>query len=179
MASYKRFEEIPVWNLAIDLATAVFELTSHLAFKFRGDLVNQIRRSALFVSNNIAEGYERGTTADLINFLYIARGSCGETRSMTRFAARLAGMEPERSGIENVAGLCEKVSRQLFGWIDALKNSSIKGERHLTDQQDEHQDIQAVPHGCTSLVSLTERSQPAGTASFGKLCSTISCVMRT
>ena len=52
-------------------------------------------------------------------------------------------------------------------------------ERHLTDQQDEHQDIQAVPHGCTSLVSLTERSQPAGTASFGKLCSTISCVMRT
>ena len=59
MASYKRFEEIPVWNLAIDLATAVFELTSHLAFKFRGDLVNQIRRSALSVSNNIAEGYER------------------------------------------------------------------------------------------------------------------------
>lgn len=52
-------------------------------------------------------------------------------------------------------------------------------ERHLTDQQDEHQDIQTVSHGCTSLVSLTERSQPAGTASFGKLCSTISCVMRT
>ena len=134
MASYKRFEEIPVWNLAIDLATAVFELTSHPAFKYRGDLVNQIRRSALSVSNNIAEGYERGTTADLVNFLYIARGSCGETRSMTRFAARLAGMEPERSGIEDVAGLCENVSRQLFGWIDALKNTSIKGERHLTDQ---------------------------------------------
>ena len=43
-------------------------------------------------------------------------------------------MEPERGGIENVAGLCESVSRQLFGWIDALKNTSIKGERHLTDQ---------------------------------------------
>ncbi len=134
MASYKRFEETPVWNLAIDLAAAVFELTSHAAFKYRGDLVNQIRRAALSVSNNIAEGYERGTTSDLINFLYIARGSCGETRSMTRFAVRLGGMEQEREGIEKVTTLCENVSRQLFGWIDALKNSSIRGERHLTDK---------------------------------------------
>jgi len=92
MASYKRFEELPAWQKAIELATKVFELTSHAAFKFRGDLVNQIRRAALSVSNNIAEGYERGTTADLIHFLYIARGSCGETRSMTRFAVQLGGM---------------------------------------------------------------------------------------
>ncbi len=134
MASYKRFEDIPVWNAAIALADAVFELTSHASFKYRGDLVNQIRRSALSVSNNIAEGYERGTTSDLINFLYIARGSCGETRSMTRFAERLAGMDVEKDGIEKVANMCEGVSRQLFGWIDALKNSSIKGERYLTDQ---------------------------------------------
>ena len=80
MASYKRFEEIPVWQRAIDLAAQVFDLTARPAFKFRGDLVNQIRRAALSVSNNIAEGFERGTTADLVKFLYIARGSCGETR---------------------------------------------------------------------------------------------------
>lgn len=133
MASYKRFEELPVWQKAVELATKVFELTSHAAFKFRGDLVNQIRRAALSVSNNIAEGYERGTTADLISFLYIARGSCGETRSMTRFAVQLGGMEAELDGIEEVAALCENVSRQLFGWIDALQHTEIKGERHLTD----------------------------------------------
>lgn len=133
MSSYKRFEELPVWQKAIELATKVFELTSHTAFKFRGDLVNQIRRAALSVSNNIAEGYERGTTADLIHFLYIARGSCGETRSMTRFAVQLGGMEDELDGIEEVAALCENVSRQLFGWIDSLQHSEIKGERHLTD----------------------------------------------
>ena len=59
MASYKRFEEIPVWNLAIDLASAVFELTSHSAFKYRGDLVNQIRRSALSVSKSPGRRLQR------------------------------------------------------------------------------------------------------------------------
>lgn len=134
MATYKRFEEIPAWQRAIDLAAQVFDLTARPAFKWRGDLVNQIRRAALSVSNNIAEGFERGTTADLVKFLYIARGSCGETRSMTQFAVRLGGMEAEREAIEAVNALCESVSRQLFGWIDALQNSEIKGVRHLTDQ---------------------------------------------
>ena len=134
MASYKRFEDLPVWQAAIDLAASVFDLTSHAAFKFRGDLVNQIRRAALSVSNNIAEGFERGSTADLINFLYISRGSCGETRSMLRFAPKLGGMESERDGIEAAASQCESVSRQLYGWIDALKNSDIAGQKKLTDE---------------------------------------------
>ena len=134
MASYKQFEDLPVWQAAIDLAASIFDLTSHAAFKFRGDLVNQIRRAALSVSNNIAEGFERGTTADLVNFLYISRGSCGETRSMLRFAPKLGGMESELDGIEAVARQCESVSRQLYGWIDALKNSTIAGQKKLTDE---------------------------------------------
>lgn len=134
MASYKRFEDIPVWQSAIDLAACVFELTAKPAFKYRGDLVNQIRRAALSVSNNIAEGYERGTTSDLVHFLYIARGSCGETRSMTHFAVSLGGMEDVIDGIEDVRARCENVSRQLFGWIDALQHSEIRGTRRLTDE---------------------------------------------
>ena len=134
MASYKSFEDLPVWSLAIDLAAEVFELTRHDAFKYRGDLVNQIRRSSLSVSNNIAEGFERGTTADLIYFLYIARGSCGETRSMLRFATKLAGMNPVESGIDAAAQHCERVSKQLYGWIESLKHTSIEGQRRLTDQ---------------------------------------------
>jgi len=133
MASYKRFEDLPVWKEAIALAGDVFSLTARPAFKYRGDLVNQIRRAALSVSNNIAEGFERGTTADLINFLYIARGSCGESRSMMRFAATLEGMDEELGDIESVASRCEHVSRQLWGWIDSLKNSSLPGERRMTD----------------------------------------------
>lgn len=134
MASYKSFEELPVWQLATDLAAEIFELTAHSAFKFRGDLVNQIRRASLSVSNNIAEGFERGSTSELINFLYIARGSCGETRSMLRFAPKLGGMDDELDAIATAATHCANVSRQLFGWIESLKNTDITGQRHLDDQ---------------------------------------------
>ena len=134
MASYKRFEDVPVWGLAIALASSVFSLTARPAFKYRGDLVNQIRRAALSVSNNIAEGFERGSTRDLINFLYIARGSCGESRSMMRFALTLEGLGGEKAGIEDAAAQCEDVSRQLFGWIESLKNTEIRGDRYFTDQ---------------------------------------------
>lgn len=134
MASYRSFEDLPVWQAAVDLAAFVFALTAHDAFKFRGDLVNQIRRSSLSVSNNIAEGFERGTTSDLINFLYIARGSCGETRSMLLFAPKLGGMESETVEIGRAAESCRRVSRQLYGWIDALKNTDIEGQRKFDDR---------------------------------------------
>ena len=134
MASYKSFEDLPVWNAAVQLAADIFNTTQHTAFKYRGDLVNQIRRSALSISNNIAEGFERGTTSDLINFLYIARGSCGETRSMLLFAPRLGGMEQVQPILDQLAERCRSVSRQLHGWIDSLKNSSISGDRNLNDR---------------------------------------------
>ena len=69
MASYKRFEDTPAWRLAQDYAYAIFEVTREDCFKYRGDLVNQLRRAALSISNNIAEGFSRGTTNDFINFL--------------------------------------------------------------------------------------------------------------
>lgn len=56
MASYKRFEDTPAWRLSLDYAYAIFEVTQEACFKFRGDLVNQLRRAALSISNNIAAG---------------------------------------------------------------------------------------------------------------------------
>ena len=85
---YERFEDLPVWKAAIDLAVRVYELTRNKFFSQPGDLRSQLRRAALSVSNNIAEGFERGSTAELLAFLYIARGSAGEVRSMLLFAER-------------------------------------------------------------------------------------------
>jgi len=79
---YERFEQLPVWQAAIDLAAAVYALTDGPAFKGRYSLRDQIERAAVSVSNNIAEGFERGTSQELLTFLYIARGSAGEVRSM-------------------------------------------------------------------------------------------------
>ena len=57
---YKRFEDLPVWNTAIELAVAVFALTSQPQFKSQHSLRDQIERSGVSVSNNIAEGFEKG-----------------------------------------------------------------------------------------------------------------------
>ena len=71
---YERFEDLPVWQAAIELAVRVYDLTKDKFFNQPGDLRDQLRRASLSVSNNIAEGFERGSTAELLAFLYIARG---------------------------------------------------------------------------------------------------------
>ncbi|MGH9375396.1 MAG: four helix bundle protein [Terriglobia bacterium] len=80
--TYERFEQLPVWQAAIKLGQAVYSLTKNRPFSRQRSLRDQIERVAVSVSNNIAEGFERGTTQELLTFLYIARGSVGEVRSM-------------------------------------------------------------------------------------------------
>lgn len=131
---YKRFEELPVWQSAIELAVKVFALTEDRAFGGGGDVRDQLRRAALSISNNVAEGFERGTTAELLYFLYIARGSAGEVRSMLRFCDGWPRMTNLKSQISNLISLSESCSRQLRGWADSLQNTDIKGQKHLTEQ---------------------------------------------
>ena len=80
--AHERFEDLPVWQEAIELGLKTYALPDHADFQGRGSLRDQIERAAVSVSNNIAEGFERGTTQELLTFLYIARGSAGEVRSM-------------------------------------------------------------------------------------------------
>lgn len=96
--TYSRFEDLPVWKQAIELAARVYRLTRARVFAQSGELRNQLRRAALSVSNHIAEGFERGTTAELLMFVYMARGSAGEVRSMLRFCEQLVAGMPHRSG---------------------------------------------------------------------------------
>ncbi|MFY9573111.1 MAG: four helix bundle protein, partial [Blastocatellia bacterium] len=78
---YKRFEDLPVWKTAIEFAVRVYALTPKEEFKGHGSLRDQLERAAVSISNNISEGFERGTTQELLTFIYIARGSSGEARS--------------------------------------------------------------------------------------------------
>jgi four helix bundle protein len=108
-------------------------------------LRDQLRRAALSVSNNVAEGFERGTTAELLMFLYIARGSAGEVRSMLRFCERL--VRPEISNLKSeisdlnseFAALtrCRVLLSTIRGWADSLQNSDIQGQRHLNKNRAE------------------------------------------
>jgi four helix bundle protein len=138
--TYARFEDTPVWQAAQALAVDVCVLVEDHAFKGKGDLRDQLQRAAVSISNNIGEGFERGTTADLIWFLYIARGSAGEVRSMLRLCLGLVDrgvLKSEisnfRSQISDLIPRCESVSRQIRGWADSLQNTDIAGQRHLNE----------------------------------------------
>lgn len=131
MATYERFEDLPVWQAAIQLAEGCEDFLLAAKDKITWSKRDQLDRCSLSVSNNIAEGFERGTTNELLAFLYIARGSAGETRSMLAYFERRPALKDFKSQISNLKLLAEACSRQLRGWADSMQNSGIKGQRHL------------------------------------------------
>lgn len=132
---YSTFEELPVWKSAVEFALKVFEFTSHGDFRGIGDVRNQLERAVVSISNNIAEGFERGSTTELIYFLYISKGSAGECRSMLRLCERSQKFSELRSEISDLIENAKSISRQLNGWIESLKNTEIKGAKFLNDKE--------------------------------------------
>jgi four helix bundle protein len=131
---YSRFEDLPVWRDAIELAVRVFELTARRPFRRYASVRDQIERASMSISNNIAEGFERGTTLETLTFLYISRGSAGETCSVLCFCERLSGLADLRSEIPDLKSRAESISRQLRGWCASLQDSDIRGQRYLTSK---------------------------------------------
>jgi len=129
---------LPVWQKAADLYEAAEDLLENKALRATRGFCDQLDRAALSVSNNIAEGFERGTTNELLQFLYFARGSAGEVRSMLTVKLRRADKRrwpvELRTQVSNLAALAEDCSRQLRGWANSLQNSSIQGPRHLNEK---------------------------------------------
>ncbi len=132
MATYERFEDLPVWKAGIELAENICALTQSQQFRGKYSLRDQLERAALSISNNIAEGFERGTTQELLTFLYISRGSAGEVRSMLCFIEKL--FPDLKSEISNLKSGSESISRQLCAWADSLQNSEIRGHRYLNEK---------------------------------------------
>jgi four helix bundle protein len=132
---YNNFEEVPVWKDSIELAKLIFDTSMDDSLRFKGDIANQIQRAGLSVSNNIAEGFERGTTAELITFLYYSKGSAGEVRSVTYVMDKLSCFDHLQKKIAAIRALATSVSRQLNGWLASLKETDIAGPRHLSEKE--------------------------------------------
>ena len=79
MASYKRFEDLPIWQKARSFSKKIFEITLEDKFSKEFRLCSQIRAASGSIMDNIAEGFERNGNGEFKQFLYIAKGSCGET----------------------------------------------------------------------------------------------------
>jgi len=131
---YRRFEELPVWRDAIELAVRTFALTARPSFRGHSGTRNQLENAVVSISNNIAEGFERGTTQETLTFLYISRGSAGETRSMYCLLERLPEFIDFRSEISDLKSRGESISRQLRAWCESLQNTEIRGTRYLNEK---------------------------------------------
>ena len=127
MASIKRFEDLEVWKLTFDIANVVYDLTSREPFCKDFALRDQIRRSAISVFSSIAEGFERDGNKELVNFLSIAKGSCGELRAQLIFAHRRQYVTDEE-----MADLTDRLissSNQIAAFQRYLRMSEFKGRK--------------------------------------------------
>ena len=109
---YGCFEHLPVWKDAIELAVRTFALTAKPGFQRHSGTRHQLENAVVSISNNIAEGFERGTTQETLTFIYISRGSAGETRSMYCLIERLSEFNDFRSEVSELKLKAESISRQ-------------------------------------------------------------------
>ena len=112
----EKFEDIIAWQKARVLTLDIYRLFGHSKdFGFK----DQIQRAAVSVMNNVAEGFERKTNKELMLFLYIAKGSCGEVRSMLYIALGLRYIT--ETDFTKKYDLCVEISKTLSGFIRSIK----------------------------------------------------------
>jgi len=111
----ERFEDIIAWQKALDLTVEIynlFEKTNDFGFK------DQIQRDSVSIMNNIAEGFERMSNNEFRHFLYVAKGSCGEVRSMLILAKKLNKLSEEKA--DELKKISLEISKMLSGLIKTL-----------------------------------------------------------
>lgn len=128
MATFKKFEDILFWQEARILNQSVGKLINSGRFKNNYRLINQIEGSAGSIMDNIAEGFERSGNKEFIQFLYIAKGSCGELRSQLYRASDRGYVDAEE--FRQLSEHAMKISSLIQKLINYLENSGAKGIKY-------------------------------------------------
>ena len=140
MSTVKDFEELVIYQKARKLAKQVYDITREGHFQFDSRFIQQIRAAAGSVSDNIAEGFERQGNKEFINFLYIAKGSCGEVRSQLIRAFDVGHISEQT--FSQMYNDCRTLSLGILNMIKSLKSSDMKGTKYQptsTPTQTPHQ----------------------------------------
>ena len=128
MSAVRDFEELAIFQKARELSKKIYPVTNREEFKSDYRFVQQIRAAAGSIMDNIAEGFERTGNKEFLNFLYIAKGSCGEVRSQLIRANDIGYLTPEE--YEELYSECRKLSASIMNFIKEIKTSDITGAKY-------------------------------------------------
>jgi len=124
MATIRRFEEIDAWKVARELSLKIGTIIDDGSFKKSYRLIAQIESSSGSIMDNIAEGFERGTRAEFIQFLGYSKGSCGEFRSQLYRASDRKYLTQEQ--FDELYSLAVRISAMLQKLIEYLQKTEVK-----------------------------------------------------
>ena len=128
MATFRSFEDIDAWKKARQLTDMIYRITKSGPFSRDYALRNQVRRTCISVTSNIAEGFERDGAGEFAQFLSIAKGSLGELRSQLYIA--LDQKYIDTSTFKDLTGLCIEISKMIRALMVYLRKSSIRGAKY-------------------------------------------------
>ena len=117
----KSFKELRVWNESMDLVCSVYSLTKLLPKEELYSLSDQMRRAAVSIPSNIAEGNSRAGAKERLRYLNIAMGSVSELETQLILCARIGYLSPEQ--IQETVQNCEKIARMLVSFADTIRSS--------------------------------------------------------
>ena len=126
--SVNHFEDLAIWKDARSLTREIYRLTSGPKFSKDFNLRGQIQSAAISVMSNVAEGFERSGNQEFVQFLYVAKASCGEVRSQLYVAVDQGYVSTSES--EELINSFKRLSSMIGGLIQYLKNSGTKGAKY-------------------------------------------------
>jgi four helix bundle protein len=127
MSTVKRFEDLEIWQQAREISKDVYEITKKETIKYDFSLIDQLRRSSGSIMDNIAEGFERDGNKEFIQFLSIAKGSSGETRSQLYRAIDQHYIDD--SEFQTLYNKLINVSIKIKNMMSYLKKSGLSGDK--------------------------------------------------
>lgn len=127
MARIERFEDIESWKVAREAVNLVYEATTSEKFRRDFALCDQIRRAAISIPSNIAEGFERDGNKEFLQFLAVAKGSCGEVRAQLYVA--LDQNYVDQAVFDRIYERLLTTSRLISGMMRYLRQSELRGSK--------------------------------------------------
>lgn len=125
MSKVERYEDLVAWQKARELTRVIYRATMEPGFARDFRLVDQIRAASVSVMSNIAEGFERGSSAEFLRFVHIAKGSCAELRTQLYVALDAGYLDQAR--FEGLHAAAEEVARLLGGLRVSLQRRKVEG----------------------------------------------------